>query len=259
MQDNGCSDDHDRQDIVLLYCERVQVRAHDDATYDHLGDDTGDKRHRQPAEVALARSDAERAEYGNHQGDHHGSSEHAVDLFNGLMALDTWTNAPFSQFVQSRPPRPESRRKRSALDEVDDCASWHVATTSRHATSNVHTVPIIGFRGFLGPERIGGSVRAPAVSPGDEFADDEHRGGEAERDVSVAGSSVGVAAELPVVRPPRVRGLDDPAQPESPWWTAESAWTGWSVRRIGLLIRDCCGACCRRIRIVSARRYHVGG
>jgi hypothetical protein len=42
----------------------------------------------------------------------------------------------------------------------------------------------------------------PAVSPGEEFADDEHGGGEAECGVAVAALAVGVAAELAVVRQP---------------------------------------------------------
>ena len=48
----------------------------------------------------------------------------------------------------------------------------------------------------------------------DEAADDEHDGREAEGGVAVSDAAVGAAAELPVVRPPRVRGFDDPAQPE---------------------------------------------
>src|SRR5947207_1464246 len=58
------------------------------------------------------------------------------------------------------------------------------------------------------------SFRAPSVAVGEELADDEDGGGEAERGVSVAGAPVGVAAELAVVRPPRVGRLDDPSQPE---------------------------------------------
>src|SRR5436190_23069759 len=49
-------------------------------------------------------------------------------------------------------------------------------------------------------------LRAPAVSVGEELADDEDGGGEAEGGVSVPCSAVGVAAELAVVRPPRVGG-----------------------------------------------------
>jgi hypothetical protein len=56
---------------------------------------------------------------------------------------------------------------------------------------------------------------APAVAPVEESADDEDGGGEAERGVAMAGASVGVAAKLPVVRPPGVGGLNDPAQAES--------------------------------------------
>ena len=52
------------------------------------------------------------------------------------------------------------------------------------------------------------------VAPTDESADDQDGGGEAEGGVAVAAAAVGVAAELPVVRPPRVGGFDDPAQPE---------------------------------------------
>jgi hypothetical protein len=58
------------------------------------------------------------------------------------------------------------------------------------------------------------SIGAPAVAPVDEPADDQHDGREAEGGVSVSGSTVGVAAELAVVRPPRVGRLDDPSQPE---------------------------------------------
>ena len=57
-------------------------------------------------------------------------------------------------------------------------------------------------------------LRAPAVSVGEELADDEDGGGEAEGGVSVPCSAVGVAAELAVVRPPRVGGLDDPSHAE---------------------------------------------
>ena len=48
----------------------------------------------------------------------------------------------------------------------------------------------------------------------DESTGDEDRGREAQGGFAVPGSSVGVAAELAVVRPPRVRGLDDPAEPQ---------------------------------------------
>src|SRR5437868_8266875 len=58
------------------------------------------------------------------------------------------------------------------------------------------------------------SSRAPSVAVGEELADDEDGGGEAEGGVSVAGAAVGVAAELAVVRPPRVGRLHDPSQPE---------------------------------------------
>ncbi len=58
------------------------------------------------------------------------------------------------------------------------------------------------------------SSGVPPVSPGEEFADGEHGGGEAERGVSLAALAVGVAAELAVVRQPAVGGFDDPAQPE---------------------------------------------
>src|SRR5215212_3950319 len=60
-------------------------------------------------------------------------------------------------------------------------------------------------------------LRAPAVSVGEELADDEDGGGEAEGGVSVPCSAVGVAAELAVVRPPRVGGLDDPSHAEPSW------------------------------------------
>ncbi len=46
------------------------------------------------------------------------------------------------------------------------------------------------------------SVGAPSVAVGDEFADGEDGGGQAQRGVTVAGLAVGVAAQLAVVRPP---------------------------------------------------------
>jgi hypothetical protein len=58
------------------------------------------------------------------------------------------------------------------------------------------------------------SSGVPAVSPGGKFAENEHGRGEAERGVVVAALAVGVAAELTVVRQPRVGGFDDPAEPE---------------------------------------------
>jgi hypothetical protein len=51
--------------------------------------------------------------------------------------------------------------------------------------------------------------------PVDEPSDDEGGGCEAESGVAASGASVGVAAELAVVRPPGVRRFDDPPQPES--------------------------------------------
>ena len=58
------------------------------------------------------------------------------------------------------------------------------------------------------------SSGAPAVAVGEELADDQHGGGEAERGVAVAVLAVGVSAELPVVRQPRVGRFDDPTKPE---------------------------------------------
>src|SRR4051812_42191312 len=58
------------------------------------------------------------------------------------------------------------------------------------------------------------SAGAPSVAVVDEFAGDEDGGGEAEGGVSVVVAAVGVAAELAVVRPPRVGGFHDPAEPE---------------------------------------------
>jgi hypothetical protein len=57
-----------------------------------------------------------------------------------------------------------------------------------------------------------GDAERPHV--GEELADDEDGGGEAEGGVSVPCSAVGVAAELAVVRPPRVGGLDNPSHAE---------------------------------------------
>lgn len=53
-----------------------------------------------------------------------------------------------------------------------------------------------------------------AVAVGEEFADDEHGDGKADRGVAVADLAVGLATQLPVVREPAVGGFDDPAQPE---------------------------------------------
>jgi hypothetical protein len=55
---------------------------------------------------------------------------------------------------------------------------------------------------------------APAVAPVDEFGRDQQSDDEAELGVSVSGSPVGVAAESPVVRQPRVGALGDAAKSE---------------------------------------------
>jgi hypothetical protein len=55
---------------------------------------------------------------------------------------------------------------------------------------------------------------APAVSPVDELGGEEQGDGEADLGKAVPDGSVGVAAELPEVRQPRVGALDRPPQAE---------------------------------------------
>ena len=60
----------------------------------------------------------------------------------------------------------------------------------------------------------------------DEPSDDEHGRGELEGGVAVADLAVGVAAELPVVRPPCVGCFDDPTQPEREPVRGARRWLG---------------------------------
>ena len=77
----------------------------------------------------------------------------------------------------------------------------------------VGTVPS-GFRGNIRTCADRCSCGAPAVSPVDEFGCEQQGDGQRELGESVLGSAVGVAAQLPEVRQPRVGSLDGPAQPE---------------------------------------------
>ena len=92
----------------------------------------------------------------------------------------------------------------------------HVA--SRYVSSDPsHSEPSTQANADIFPLRTSADrcrLRAPAVWVGEELADDEDGGGEAEGGVSVSCSAVGVAEELAVVRPPRVGGLDDPSHAE---------------------------------------------
>jgi hypothetical protein len=93
---------------------------------------------------------------------------------------------------------------------------------------------------------------APAISPGDESSNDEDGGGEAECGVSVSCSSVGVAAQLAVVRPPRVSCFDDPAQTETQGLLLHAGHVGAAPRDLELIDADTVQPAPHRAGVVAA-------
>src|SRR6266699_2814368 len=67
---------------------------------------------------------------------------------------------------------------------------------------------------------------APSVAVVEESTGDDDGGGEAEGGVTVAVLPVGVASQLPLVRPPGVRRFDDPTHPEGEAMRSTRRWLG---------------------------------
>lgn len=84
----------------------------------------------------------------------------------------------------------------------------------------------------------------PAVAVVEESSDDEYGRGESEGGVAVVFSAVGVAAELPVVRPPRVGGFNDPSTSERE--SVRGAWFGFGASALDVQLVRFAFVPCRR-------------
>ena len=120
--------------------------------------------------------------------------------------------APGSRSGGATPERPPPWRPRRSSGGCRGAAPGSPAPAWRPATAGDQAGP------YAAPpplKREAALIWAPSVASVDEPADDEDGCGQAERSVAMAWAAVGVAAELPVVRPPGVGGLYDPSEPEA--------------------------------------------
>ena len=79
------SNQHHRQQEVLLVGKRVEVGQHHNGAHDTLHGHTQRNEHRQRGEIATARPTPERTQHRNDDHNHHDTGEQAIDLFDSAM------------------------------------------------------------------------------------------------------------------------------------------------------------------------------